>query len=101
MLDPIEGSPAIGKSMAGIMNLFVDDLLGTSGTEMEQRVLARLSKDFHVDSEDWDDLLFTGQRIRWMKDPQSGSRIEVWSREKAIEELEEIPVERNTKEDPH
>ena len=100
MLDPIEGSPAIGKSVAGTMNLFVDDLLGTSGTELEQRVLARLSKDFQVDSEDWNDLLFTGQRIRWMKDPQSGSRIEV-SPEKAIEELEEIPVERNTKEDPH
>ena len=31
-----------------------------------------------------------------MKDPQSGSSIEV-SQEKAIEELEEIPVERNTK----
>ena len=35
-----------------------------------------------------------------MKDPQSGSSIEV-SQEKAIEELEEIPVERNTKEDLH
>ena len=34
-----------------------------------------------------------------MKDPQSGSCIEV-CQEKAIEELEEIPVERNTKEDP-
>ena len=33
-----------------------------------------------------------------MKDPQSGSSIEV-SQEKAIGELEEIPVERNTKED--
>ena len=32
----------------GIMNLFVDDLFGTGGTEMEQRVLARLQKDFQV-----------------------------------------------------
>ena len=44
MLDPIEGSPATGKSVAGILNPFVDDLFGTGGTEMEQRVLAGLKK---------------------------------------------------------
>ena len=40
-LDPTEGSPATGKSVAGIIGLFADDLFGTGGTEMEQRVLAR------------------------------------------------------------
>ena len=47
MLDPIAGSPATGKTLAGIMNLFVDDLSGTGGTEMEQRVqpdIERISK---------------------------------------------------------
>ena len=56
MLDPIEGSPAAGKSVAGIINLFVYDLFGTGGTEMEQRVLAWLRKDFLV-SEDCNDVL--------------------------------------------
>ena len=87
MLDPIAGSPATGKSVAGI-NLFVDDLFGTGGTDMAQRVLARLRKDFHVGSEDWNDVLFTGQRIRWMKDPQLGPNIEV-NHEREIEELEQ------------
>ena len=86
--------------MAGIINLFVDDLFGTGGNEMEQHVLTRQRKDFQVGSEDWNDVTFTGQRIRCTTDPQTGSHIEV-SREKAIEELEEIPVERNTKEDFH
>ena len=36
----------------------------------------------------------------WKKDPQLGPSIEV-SQERAIEELEEIPAERNTKEDLH
>ena len=76
----------------------VDDLFGTGGTEMEQRVLARLRKDFQVGSEDWSDVSFTGQRSRWIKDSQSGPCTEV-SQQKAIDELEEIPVERNTEED--
>ena len=97
MLDPIAGSPATGKSVAGIINLFVDDLFGTGGNEMEQRVPTRLRKDFQVGSEDWNAVTFTGQRFRWTKDPQTGSHIEV-SQERAIEELEEIPVERTTKE---
>ena len=44
MLDSIEGSPATGNSVAGIINLCVDDLFGSGGTEMEQRVLAGLKK---------------------------------------------------------
>ena len=46
MLDPIAGSPATGKSVAGIIDLLVDDLFGTGETKTEQRVLAGLRKDF-------------------------------------------------------
>ena len=65
---------------------------------MERRVLTRLRKAFQVGSDDWNDVASTGQRIRWTQDRQTGPHIEV-SREKAIEELEEILVERNTRED--
>ena len=84
--------------MAGIINLFVDDLFGTGGNEMAQRVLTRLRKDFQVGPEDWNDVAFTGQRIRWTQDPQTGPYIEV-GQEKATEELEAFPAERNTMED--
>ena len=97
-LDPIAGSPATGKSVAGIINPFVDDLFGTGGNEMEQRVLTRLRPDFHVGAEDWNDVAFKEQRIRGTQDSQNGLYIEV-SQDKAIDEVEEIPVERNTKED--
>ena len=49
-LDPIARSPATEKSVAGIKNLFVDDLFGTSGTETEQRVypdVERISELVH------------------------------------------------------
>ena len=61
-LDPTARSPAAGKS---IINLFVDDLFGTGGKEMEQRLLARLRKYFQVGSEDSNDVAFIRQRLRW------------------------------------
>ena len=67
---------------------------------MEQHVLAKLRNDFLIGSEDWNDVLFTIQRTRRTKDPQSGPCIEV-RKERANEELEEIPLERKTKEDLH
>ena len=51
-------------------NILVDDIFGTGRTETEPPVLARLRKNFQVGSEGWNDVLFTGQRFRWMKDPQ-------------------------------
>ena len=99
-LEPMAGSSATGKSVAGIIHLCVDDLFGTGGNEMEQRVLTRLRKDFEFGLEDWNDVAFTGQRIRWTQDSPSGPYIEV-SQSKAIDDLEVIPVERNTKEDLH
>ena len=99
-LDLKAGSPTTGKSVAEITNLIVDNLFGTSGNEMEQRVLARHRKDFQVFSEDWNDVAFTRQRIRWTQDSQNGPYVEV-SQNNAIDELDEIPVERNTKEDVH
>ena len=56
MLDPIAGSTATGKTVAGMNNLFLDYLFGTAGTEVEQLVLATLRKDFQVGSEDWNDV---------------------------------------------
>ena len=70
MLDPVAGSPATGKSVAGIINCSCRWFFGTGGTEMEQRVSDRL-KDVQVGSEEWKDVLFKGHRIRGMKDPQS------------------------------
>ena len=84
--------------MGGIINVFVDDLCGTGGNEVKQRVLTRLPKYFQVGSEDWNDVTFTGQRIHWTQDSPIGPNIQV-SREKVIEELKNISVERNTKDD--
>ena len=50
--------------MAEIINLFVDDLFGKGGTEVERYVPARHTrKRVQVGSEEWNDVLFAGQRI--------------------------------------
>ena len=54
MLVPLQTVKPQEVSVAEICNLFVDDIFGTVGTEIEQRVLARLRKDFQVGSEDWE-----------------------------------------------
>ena len=84
--------------MAGIINLFVDDIFGTGGNEMEQRVLTRLGNIFKLVQKIgmmWpsQDKEFVGHKI-----PKPGRTLKI-SQEKATEELEEIPAERNTKED--
>ena len=76
----------------------MDDLFGTNGNGLEQCVLTRLRKYFEVGSEDWNDVALTRQRTRWTQDSLNGPYIEV-SQNKAMGELEEIPVERDTKED--
>ena len=55
----------------------MDDLFGTGGNEMEERVLTTLGKDFQVGSEGWNDVTFTGQRKRWTQDTQNVPYIEV------------------------
>ena len=77
MPDPKTGSPAAGKSVARIIHLFVDDLFGTGGTEMKQRVLTRLGKYFQVGSEDCS--LYKTKNL-----VQNGQHIEV-SQDKAID----------------
>ena len=102
MLDPIEGRPPTGKSVAEIINLFLWMIFsGKVEPKLNNVVPGRLTREqVQVGSEEWNDVFFTRQRIHWIMDFQPGPSIEV-SQEEAIEELEEIPVDRNTKEDLH
>ena len=100
MLNPIKEAQLQANPWQEPQSFLLMIFFGTSGNEMEQGNQARLRKDFQVGSKDWNDVLFIGQRICWMKDPESGPSIEV-SQESAIEELEEVPVGKNAKEDLH
>jgi hypothetical protein len=88
ILDPIEGSAAYNMEVLGVVALHVDDLLMTGSPTFHSTVVARLRKDYQVGSEDKDDIVFTGQRLRWLNNAI------VMDQDKAVEELSEIQVEK-------
>ena len=84
LMDPVASSPSRGKEVKGVVNLHVDDLFYTGSGDFEKLVLSRLRQDFKVGSEDKNDIVFTGQRVR-----KKGSSLEV-DQFLAVEELQEI-----------
>ena len=100
MLASIARSPASGKSVAGINQKFADDLFGTGGTEMEWRVGAGLCKMSRLSLKTglmWpsQDKEFVGRRIL------NQNHTLKLANKRPVDELYEIPAERNTKEDLH
>ena len=91
LLDPVTGSPAKGKTVIGVIVLHVDDLFITGNDKFDKTILARLRKDFQVGSEDTENVVFTGQRVRWEKN------CIVVDQDKAVEELSCIPVDSSRK----
>ena len=94
LTDPIHGSPSHGKVVVGVLCLHVDDLFMAGNKEFHQRVVECLKRDFQVGSEDINDIMFTGQRIRWTNKGQTGANIRV-DQDLCIDELQEIPIEKN------
>ncbi len=90
LTDPIWGSPAKGREVLGAVCLHVDDLFLTGNQAFCKGVLEALRKDYKFGSEDQDDLVFTGQRVRWQ-----GNTVVV-DQDKAVEELSEIEVPKGT-----
>jgi hypothetical protein len=88
LLDPIAGSPAAGKTVLGVVCLHVDDLLMIGKPEFHKKVTERIRKDYQVGSEDKDDVVFCGQRIRWQ------GNVLVVDQDRAIEELSEVHLEK-------
>ena len=64
-MDPISGSKARGKKVEGILTIHVDDAFFTGTKVFKTQVIEKLRNDFHVGSEDTNDIMFVGQRVKW------------------------------------
>ena len=81
-----------------MINLHVDDEFGTGDENMERRVPKNTRRDFQVGSEDWNNVTFVGQEIRWKQEQTSQGAVfyNAVDQKKAIDALEEVYVEKGT-----
>eukprot|EP00973_Karenia_brevis_P006540 889884-Karenia_brevis.AAC.1 len=63
--------------MEGIVTIHVDDLLMTGAALFIQMVVERLRKDYKVESDLTDDVMFVGQRVKWVLKGKIGEHIRV------------------------
>ena len=91
LLDPITGSPARGMTIHGVIDLHVDDLFMVGDKVFEKDILTQIKRDFQVGSEDTENVVFTGQRVRWQK-----GHIVV-DQDQAVEELSAISIDSSLK----
>ena len=85
-----------GRKPEGFICLHVDDLYMAGSPEFEKRVLAKIRKDFNVGSEDKNDIMFVGQRIKWKNHEKFGNYVSC-DQKLAVDQLEEIKVEKHMK----
>ena len=102
MLDPISGSAARGKVVLGIVCIHVDDCFCSGGPEFYRRIIQGIKKDFEIGSEDLNDVMYCGQRVRWVDKDKDSGYITV-DQDLKVEELSEItiPDEVKNKGPPH
>eukprot|EP00435_Cladocopium_sp_Y103_P063413 s690_g25.t1 len=96
LMGPVARNNAQGRRPHGFICLHVDDLFMGGDQVFEDKVLARLRRDFAVGSEDKNDVMFVGQRIKWKTHEKYGSYISV-DQKLAVDAVEEVKIDKTLK----
>ena len=99
LTDPVAGSPSKNRKIIGAICLHVDDLFCTGADLFRRQVLDGIRETFQVGSEDKNDVLFVGQRVRWKtlnNNPKGCLEVD---QEKAVEEIHEVEFDKSLKDD--
>ena len=99
LTDPVAGSPSRGREIIGIICLHVDDLFCVGNDAFCKKVIGSIRGTLQVGSDDTNDVMFVGQRIRWESRQGQAKSVLVVDPEKAIEELHEIEFDKSLKDD--
>ena len=70
-MDPVNGSSAKGRKSIGMCCLHVDDLFITGTPDFLEKFKKVVKSQFKIGHEDVNDLMFTGQRVKWVIDEKS------------------------------
>ena len=96
-VDPVNGSPSKGRKSVGVLSLRVDDLIISGTPQFLKWFLEKIKKHFTVGHEDVNDLMFTGQRVRWVFDEQKRKKYISIDQKLSVSELEEIIIPKHLK----
>ena len=96
LMDPVSQNNCQGRSVHGFVCLHVDDLFMSGDRVFENKVMARIRKDFAVGSEDKNDVMFVGQRICWKTHDKHGPYISI-DQKLAVDSVEEIKLDKSLK----
>ena len=99
LLDPITGSKAHNKDTQGVVSIHVDDAFMSGNPTFKKKIMEALRKDFQGGSEDLNDVLFVGQRVKWI-DRLDGKKKHIRvDQETKVEELAEINFDKSLRDD--
>ena len=95
LLYQITGSPAHGREVVGILLIHVDDSFFTGTPELMTYLVKETGKEYKIGSEDWNDVMFCGQRSKLLFNERlEKDHIDV-DQERGIDDLAEVIYDKN------
>ena len=99
-MDPVNGSNAKGRKTIGMCCLHVDDLFITGTPEFLEKFKKKVRANFKIGHEDVNDLMFTGQRVKWQLDEKTKKKSHIVVEQSlCVSELTEIVITKGQKDE--
>ena len=99
-MDPVNGSNAKGRKPIGMCCLHVDDLFITGTPEFLEKFKKVVKSQFKIGHEDVNDLMFTGQRVKWIIDEKTKKKSHITVEQSlCVSELSEILIPKGMKDE--
>ena len=97
-MDPVNGSNAKGRKPIGTCCLHVDDLFITGTPEFLEKFKRVAKSQFKIGREDVNDLMFTGQRVKWVIDEKTKKKSHIAVEQSlCVSELIEVVIPKGLK----
>ena len=99
-MDPVNGSNAKGRKPIGMCCLHVDDLFIAGTPELLKKFKRVIRSQFKIGHEDINDLMFTGQRVKWVIDEKTKKKSHITVEQSlCVSELTEVVVPKGWKDE--
>ena len=99
-MDPVHGSNSKGRKTIGMCCLHVDDLFVTGTPDFLEKFKNKVKASFKIGHEDVNDLMFTGQRVKWQLDKKTKKKSHIVVEQSlCVSELTEIVIQKGQKDD--